>query len=219
MMPNFVILFSLFTNILANSFIIKNSCSFDIYPGVSGSTTTSNNGFLLSPGATEEVTYTMDAKGTWSGRVWPRTGCVPTEGDATGLVCETGDCGNKLLCQTYGAGGVTLAELTQQPQQDWYDISLVDGFSVPLAFGPQNGNGSCTQIACSVPLESFTCPSNLQKTNANGTLIECLSACTALGDPQYCCSGAYNLPTTCPATTYSEGFKKQCPQVNNLSIQ
>lgn len=47
--------------------------------------------------------------------------------------CETGDCGNRLQCN--GAGGVppvTLVEITLNGHggQDFYDISLVDGFNV-----------------------------------------------------------------------------------------
>lgn len=198
-----------------HSVTIKNSCSFDLYPGVAGSTNTSNNGFLLTSGSTQIVTYPLDSNGLWSGRVWPRTGCVPTEGDPNGLVCETGDCGNKLQCSTYGAGGVTLAEVTHQTAQDWYDISLVDGYSVPMSYGPQDGTGACKQIACSVPPKDFTCPTELQKKNAAGELIECLSACTALGNAEYCCTGAHNVPDTCPASTYSLGFKKQCPDVSS----
>lgn len=64
----------------------------------------------------------------WAGRFWARTWCDPQTNH-----CETGDCGDKLECA--GAGGrppVTLAEITLKgwAGQDFYDLSLVDGFNV-----------------------------------------------------------------------------------------
>jgi hypothetical protein len=69
----------------------------------------------------------------WGGRFWARTGC---NFDSSGQGrCVTGDCGNKLQCN--GAGGippVTLAEITLNGAGglDFYDVSLVDGFNVPV---------------------------------------------------------------------------------------
>ena len=69
----------------------------------------------------------------WGGRFWARTRC---NFDASGQgFCVTGDCGNKLECN--GAGGippVTLAEITLNGAggKDFYDVSLVDGFNVPV---------------------------------------------------------------------------------------
>jgi hypothetical protein len=68
----------------------------------------------------------------WQGRFWARTGCN-FNGNGQGH-CATGDCGDKLQCN--GAGGVppaTLVEVTLNGDggQDFYDISLVDGFNVP----------------------------------------------------------------------------------------
>ena len=72
---------------------------------------------------------TVQISDGWGGRFWARTGC-----NGQGH-CVTGDCGNKLECN--GAGGippVTLAEITLNGAGglDFYDVSLVDGFNVPV---------------------------------------------------------------------------------------
>jgi hypothetical protein len=69
----------------------------------------------------------------WAGRFWARTGCNFNQ-NGQGH-CATGDCGDKLQCN--GAGGVppvTLVEVTLRGSggQDYYDVSLVDGFNVPV---------------------------------------------------------------------------------------
>jgi hypothetical protein len=69
----------------------------------------------------------------WGGRFWARTGCN-FDGSGQGY-CATGDCGNKLECN--GAGGVPPASLAEirlngDGGKDFYDVSLVDGFNVPI---------------------------------------------------------------------------------------
>jgi hypothetical protein len=76
---------------------------------------------------------TVTVSDGWAGRFWGRTGCG-FDGNGQGP-CATGDCGNILECN--GAGGVppaTLAEVTLNGDagKDFYDISLVDGFNVPM---------------------------------------------------------------------------------------
>ncbi|KAL0376220.1 UNVERIFIED_CONTAM: Thaumatin-like protein 1 [Sesamum calycinum] len=40
----------------------------------------------------------------------------------------------------------------------------------------------------------------------------CQSACEAFGSPEYCCSGAFNSPTSCRPSVYSQMFKSACPR-------
>ena len=54
------------------------------------------------------------------------------------------------------------------------------------------------------------CVPSIQVQSA-GVVIACKSACDAFNTPQYCCTGAYGSPSTCPPTTYSETFKAACP--------
>uniref|UniRef100_A0A251RLY8 Putative thaumatin n=1 Tax=Helianthus annuus TaxID=4232 RepID=A0A251RLY8_HELAN len=61
-----------------------------------------------------------------------RTGCN-FDGSGRGR-CQTGDCNGLLQCQGYGTPPNTLAEyaLNQFNNLDFFDISLVDGFNVPM---------------------------------------------------------------------------------------
>eukprot|EP01018_Ginkgo_biloba_P023078 Gb_07677 [translate_table: standard] len=90
-----------------------------------------------SPGGGKQLdqgqSWTVEVPaGTTQGRFWGRTGC---NFDGSGRVsCKTGDCGGLLNCQGWGHVTATLAEyaLNQYQNQDFYDISLVDGFNLRL---------------------------------------------------------------------------------------
>ena len=80
---------------------------------------------------------------TVAARIWARTNC---NFDASGRgQCQTGNCGGLLQCQAYGTPPNTLAEyaLNQFNNLDFFDISLVDGFNVPMEFSPTSGG--CTR--------------------------------------------------------------------------
>ncbi|KAH0850743.1 hypothetical protein HID58_091186, partial [Brassica napus] len=77
----------------------------------------------------------------WSGRIWGRTGC---NFDKTGTgTCETGSCGSTLKCSASGKPPASLAEFTLAAL-DFYDVSLVDGFNLPMSVTPMNGKGNCS---------------------------------------------------------------------------
>ncbi|XBI77937.1 hypothetical protein VPH35_087716 [Triticum aestivum] len=82
-----------------------------------------------------------------SGWIWGRTGCNI---DASGRgSCTTGNCGGVLSSEyTLGKGG----------SPDFGDISLIDGFNVPMSFGPLKVDRGY------------------------------VSACIKFGTPQYCCT-------------------------------
>nr|AAQ84890.1 PR-5 thaumatin-like protein [Pseudotsuga menziesii] len=176
------------------TFTIQNQCSFTVWAAgipVGG-------GQALAQGQTWSVEVPA---GTSAGRFWGRTGC---SFDASGQgSCTTGNCGGVLNCTGAGQPPATLAEYTLNGSNnlDTYDISLVDGFNLPLSITPSNS--SCPTVDCSSNVTA-NCPTQLQV--AEG----CNSACTALNTPQYCCTGDYL--NNCPATSYSEYFKGQCPQ-------
>ena len=88
----------------------------------------------------------------WAGRFWPKTGC-----DGTGYNCEFGD--SVPPCPVGGCHppADTKVEFnfpSQPPSQDsWYDISLVDGYSLPMRIVPRGLNeGSCVSTTCSMSL-------------------------------------------------------------------
>ena len=72
-----------------------------------------------------------------------------------------------------------------------------------------DGSGPWPIVDC-VLAKSNVCPYNLVATNKNGQYIGCYSACDALKDPKYCCTGDYSSPPACQPNEYSTSFKKIC---------
>ncbi|KAL1452685.1 hypothetical protein WDU94_006890 [Cyamophila willieti] len=188
-----------------------NKCSYTVWPGTltgGQKAQLALTGFELAPGASNSV----DVPSPWSGRFWGRTGCSNKGGRFS---CDAADCASgQVACN--GAGAIppaTLAELTIAPNggQDFYDISNVDGFNVPMSIAPQGGTGDCKKTSCPADINSG-CPAELQLKGSHGNVAACKSACLALNQPQYCCTGAYSTPATCPPTKYSQYFKNKCPQ-------
>jgi hypothetical protein len=202
------------------TFTFVNNTGQTIWPGAlgnAGQTVPNGGGWELSTGQS----LTITVPDTWAGRFWARTYCTF---DASGQgSCETGDCGGVLACN--GAGGapnVTLAEFTLGggTSSDFYDVSFVDAFNVPVTVVPVGGTTSstdpyqCTTAGCTVNLNEG-CPAALQDVDSSGNIIACLSACSEFGTDQYCCTGAYGSPSTCNPDTwpvdYAEYFKSSCP--------
>ncbi|KAJ9706632.1 hypothetical protein PVL29_001881 [Vitis rotundifolia] len=128
-----------FTSAHAAIFNIQNHCSYTVWAGA-----VPGGGRRLDPRQSWSLTVRA---GTTGARIWARTGCN-FDGAGRGH-CQTGDCGGLLQCTAYGTPPNTLAEfaLNQFSGKDFYDISLVDGFNVPMAFNPtSNGCTSVTYI-------------------------------------------------------------------------
>ncbi|KAB1200708.1 Pathogenesis-related protein 5 [Morella rubra] len=191
------------------TFTIINRCDYTVWPGVlanAGTASLESTGFELGPGGSRS----FDAPPKWSGRFWGRTGCTfdPNTGQGN---CVTGDCGsNQVECNGAGANPpATLAEFTigSGSAQDFYDVSLVDGYNVPMVVDASGGSGNCLSTGCVTDLNR-QCPNELRV--GDGTA--CKTACEAFGSPEYCCNGAYGSPATCKPSIYSEMFKAACPR-------
>jgi len=164
--------------------------------------------------AGSSVTFPVPDNWT-AGRIWPRTECDFSTNPGPNS-CATGGCNGGLLCASVGGTGVppaTVAEFTLVPSgQDNYDVSVVDGFNVPVEV---TNTASCPVASCPVNLNP-SCPSNLQVKDASGKVVGCKSDCLVSADPTNspsCCSGQYNLPSTCPNTGVPDYkfFKNNCP--------
>ncbi|OIV92493.1 hypothetical protein TanjilG_02256 [Lupinus angustifolius] len=137
------------------------------------------------------------------------------------FICGSGDCASgQISCN--GAGGippVSLVEFTLSGfgGNDFYDVSLVDGFNVPVSITPQKGSKGCNITSCPNDVNKV-CPQDLALKGSDGSVIGCKSACLALNQPQYCCTGAFNAPDKCPPTNYSKIFKDQCPQAYSYAF-
>ncbi|KAF5288433.1 hypothetical protein FQR65_LT02085 [Abscondita terminalis] len=138
----------LFNLVLVNGvqFIIQNYIHGPIWVGILGNPGhghLNNGGFSLN----QYEERVVNAPDNWAGRFWARTWCDPNSQH-----CQTGDCGNKLECA--GSGGVppvTLVEITLRGagNQDFYDVSLVDGYNVLATISPEGGQGNCQTVSCS----------------------------------------------------------------------
>jgi hypothetical protein len=188
-------------------------CDYTIWPGTLTADQLpqlSSTGFKLAPGGSRS----LQVPANWKGRVWGRTGCTFDRNSSQGS-CVTGNCGsNQVECN--GAGGippVTIAEfnIASSNGQDFYDLTLVDGYNLPMVVDASGGSGACMSPGCITDLNR-QCPSELQLRGSDGSRVACMSACHAFNRPQYCCTGAYRTPDTCKPSNYSKMFKAACPR-------
>lgn len=191
--------------------IIVNNCKQTIWPGILGTAgyqTPKNGGFPLYIG--EEVV--MEVPENWSGRLWGRQGCCfDDRGKGS---CQTGDCAGLLHCTGFGGTPpATIVEMTfgtfQNPLH-YYDVSLVDGFNLPVSMKPIGGSIGCGVAACEADLNAC-CPANLV-VKRNGKVVGCKSACLATKEPRYCCTGEFASPGRCKPTVFANLFKAICPR-------
>ncbi|KDP36909.1 hypothetical protein JCGZ_08200 [Jatropha curcas] len=190
------------------TFTLINRCGYTVWPGIlsnAGSSPLETTGFQLPPGGSRS----FQSPPNWSGRFWGRTGCTfdPATGQGS---CLTADCAsNQIECNGRNAKPpATLAEFTiGSGTQDFYDVSLVDGYNLPMVVEPNRGSGNCLSTGCITDLNQ-QCPAELK----DGSGQACKSACEAFGTPEYCCSGAFATPDTCKPSVYSQMFKAACPR-------
>ncbi|GMY30232.1 protein P21-like [Fagus crenata] len=179
-----------FALVHAARFDIKNNCPYTIWAAA-----VPGGGKQLNRGQT----WTLNVNpGTKMARIWPRTGCN-FDGSGRGK-CQTGDCGGLLQCTAWGVPPNTLAEyaLNQFGNKDFFDISLVDGFNVPMEFSPTS-NGCTRGIKCTADIKG-QCPKELKAPGG------CNNPCTVFKTNQYCCNSG-----SCGPTNYSRFFKDRCP--------
>ncbi|KAH9606719.1 hypothetical protein KSS87_003783, partial [Heliosperma pusillum] len=204
----------------SGTFTITNFCPFTIWPGTlsgAGTPPLSTTGFELDSGESVRI----ETVAGWSGRIWARTGC---NFDQNGMgKCLTGDCGGKLECHGSGATPpASLFEITfgQGDGKDFYDVSLVDGYNLPLVAWPTGATG-CNATGCVSDI-NMGCPKELQVMSGEGAdqggVVACKSACEVFGLDQYCCSGQFANPTTCKPSYYSSVFKRACPRAYSYAF-
>ncbi|XP_010550787.1 PREDICTED: thaumatin-like protein 1b [Tarenaya hassleriana] len=192
------ILFFLCRVVSGTTFTMVNKCDFTVWPGIlasAGSPRLETTGFELAKGGLRA----LPAPPGWSGRFWARTGCTF---DASGLgSCALGDCGSgQVECNGEGATPpATLAEFTLG-SQDFYDVSMVDGYNLPVTVEAKGGSGGCATTGCATDLNR-SCPEELKA--ADGA---------AGGPASYIVYGSYGSPDTCKPSFYSEVFKSACPK-------
>ncbi|KAH9888762.1 thaumatin family-domain-containing protein [Cubamyces lactineus] len=161
---------------------------------------------------------------TWGGRIWSRRDCdfdVPNPGPAS---CLDGGCIGGLVCDPEIGTGVppaTLAEFTLTTSTDNYDVSLVDGYNLPMRI--ENSKG-CKISDCPVDLGP-NCPTALKGPfDSTGFPVGCQSACSTHldDDPSNstsCCTGTFDNPSTCvPSGVQDYSYFRQLPELGRICI-
>jgi len=95
-----------------------------------------------------------DTTQVWSGAFYPRAGC-----DGIGRNCSSGDCGKCNPWEGPSARPHTRVEMTLQNNQDWYNLSLIHGFNVPVMVAAEKPTGADWGAAPTKPesQKSFWC--------------------------------------------------------------
>lgn len=185
---------------------ITNKCPYNVW--ISPATNQPVQGGVISDirnlGNGASFIYQIPTNG-WAGRFWPKTGC-----DGSGQNCQTGQSVPPCLPTGCDPPAETKVEFFYPPVGDpkhvFYDISLVDGFSLPVEIVPSVQQGSCITTKCAVPLSE--CPSTENevgdlKVSKGGKPAYCMSPCkkwnypiVGLGKPENIQPG---LDFCCPA--------------------
>ncbi|KAJ3544725.1 hypothetical protein NMY22_g2680 [Coprinellus aureogranulatus] len=204
----------------ARTFTVYNACPFTIWPAIYtdlnvGSAVPNHANGWEAP-AWSVVSFSVPDN--WrAGRIWGRRNCDFSRPGAQS--CLTGACNAGLVCDNRSGAGVppaTLAEFTFDGVNDNYDVSLVDGYNLPMRINP---TGGCPVAECARDLGP-DCPAPLKGPFDNtGFPVGCKSACIANldgnpGNSANCCSGSHNTLATCPASgvAYYSYFKNNCPR-------
>jgi len=205
----------------ARTFTVYNACPYTVWPAlftdlnVAAKTPNFQTGWEAKPGSKVSFTVPDDWK---SGRIWGRSNCNFSVNPGPNS-CLTGGCNGGMLCDPHSGTGVPPASVAEWTLDgggvDWYDVSLVDGFNIPMRI---SNNKGCPVAECAAELNA-NCPNALKgPTNASGKVMGCKSACYAnldgnQGNSPNCCSGAFSTPDKCPpgGVAYYSYFKKACP--------
>ncbi|KAF7351579.1 hypothetical protein MSAN_01590400 [Mycena sanguinolenta] len=194
------------------------ACPFTIWPALftsAGTIPSQTTGWA----ADAYTSVSFQVAEDWDGRIWGRRDCDFSTNPGPNS-CLDGGCNGGLVCDVNTGTGVppaTLAEFNfNGGGNDWYDVSLVDGYNLPMRI---DNNVGCGVPSCPVDLGP-NCPALLQGPyDSSGFPVGCKSACyvdalngNAANSPN-CCSGQYDTAATCPpsgVTDYSY-FKDNCP--------
>ncbi|CAE6345494.1 unnamed protein product [Rhizoctonia solani] len=141
---------------MSRTFTVYNACPFTIWPAVF---TDLNVGSAVPSVETgwEAAAYTsrtFSVPDNWkAGRIWGRRNCDFSVNPGP-TSCLSGGCNGGLLCDSRTGTGVppvSLAEwtLSGDGNRDFYDVSLVDGYNLPMSI---TNNVGCPVADCPVDL-------------------------------------------------------------------
>jgi len=204
----------------ARSVTVNNNCAFTIWPAIFSDPNANSGTNVAQTGweAPSGFSRSFSVPDNWTtGQIWGRRDCDFSKGSGANS-CLTGGCDGGLECDSQTGsptGPVTVAEFTlSDSSQDFYDVSVVNGFNLPMRV---DNSGGCGIVSCPVDL-TISCPTELRgPTNADGSVVGCKSACEVDTNPTNspnCCTGSFSTPSTCPAShvNFYSFFKGNCPQ-------
>ncbi|KAA1473931.1 thaumatin-like protein [Dentipellis sp. KUC8613] len=222
-MLTFAVIGASCTGALARTFTVTNNCAYTVWPAIFtdlnvGSATPD---YPTGWEAASHSSVSFSVPNNWrAGRIWGRRDCDFSSNPGPNS-CVTGGCNGGLLCDPHTGTGVppvSLAEFTLSAggAPDNYDVSLVDGFNIPVRITPTTG---CPVGECAVDLNPG-CPAQIAgPRDSSGAVVGCRSACQAglapdPGNSPNCCTGSHNTPATCPPSgvEYYSYFKDSCPK-------
>uniref|UniRef100_A0A0W0EY42 Putative thaumatin-like protein n=1 Tax=Moniliophthora roreri TaxID=221103 RepID=A0A0W0EY42_MONRR len=188
----------------ARTFTVKNNCAYTVWPGmftdpnVGPARPDHPTGWEAAPGTEVSFNVPNDWK---AGRIWASHSAEKNATSPPTL--------DPLLVSAVDVtGGLEEWTLQGDANLDYYDVSLVDGFNIPMAI---TNNVNCPVADCPVDLNA-NCPAEL------ASAAGCASACFAnldgnQQDSANCCSGSHSTPDTCPPSgvQFYDFFKGACP--------
>ncbi|EIM87365.1 Osmotin thaumatin-like protein [Stereum hirsutum FP-91666 SS1] len=207
----------------ARTFTVYNACPFTIWPALFTDLTAGTAVPSQATGwqADSYTAVSFSVPDNWrAGRIWGRRDCDFSTNPGPNS-CLDGGCNGGLLCDPHTGTGVppaTVAEFTLSNVAgvpDNYDVSLVDGYNLPMRI---DNNKGCGVGSCPVDLGP-NCPSDIQGPwDSSGFPVGCRSACQAGLSPDpanspYCCTGSHDTAATCPPSgvLHYDYFKGNCP--------
>ncbi|KAJ7249114.1 Osmotin thaumatin-like protein [Mycena haematopus] len=176
------------------NFKVYNNCPFTIWPALftsAGGRPSQTTGWAQNAYATES----FSVPGNWNGRIWARRNCNFATNPGPNS-CLDGGCNGGLVCDPTTGTGVPPASLAEfnlgAGGTDYYDVSLVDGYNLPVRI---DNTAGCPIPKCAVDLGP-NCPAALK------------GPFDSSGFP-----GSHNTPQTCPSSGVTDYnyFKSNCP--------
>ncbi|KAI0710077.1 thaumatin-like protein [Earliella scabrosa] len=198
----------------ARTFTVYNQCPFTIWPAIfTGVGAGPDHPTGWQQDAYQAVSFFVPDN--WqAGRIWARRNCDFNNGVPGPNSCLNGGCNGGLECTGTGVPPATLAEFTLGMNgKDSYDVSLVDGYNLPMRV---TNNRGCPVVDCPVDLGP-NCPAELKGPfDASGFPVGCKSACVAgIGDrARNCCMDEFSSgPGACQSSgvAFYSYFKGNCP--------
>ncbi|KAF8263475.1 Osmotin thaumatin-like protein [Lactarius quietus] len=205
-------------------FTVVNTCPFTIWHIFTDLTVAQNvpafpTGWESPPATSVQFNVPDNWK---SGRIWGRRDCNFSSTTIGPSACLDGGCNGGLECDFHTGTGVppaTVAEWTLQGSGnlDYYDVSLVNGYNLPMAIIPAAPNCSVASCpvdlgpACPTPLVGPLDPTGFPV----GVRARVMLSLTGLPVPNSssCCTGYFNTAATCPTSgvDFYSYFKGNCP--------